>query len=240
MPNILSNPEEYAENWTKESDYFNEQNIYEKLADIVPNGSYLEFGCGVGNGTYQLVQKGNVLVLDNNQYLIEKALTKKYDTENTLKFHKCDFFEITNEDKKNIMDFSPTIIIGWFLGSHGEDIYKRTIEQPNPVEKGKLYREKIEDIIISEDICLDSVEYIHLANRGFSNANASEEEMFISIKQDYDTHVFNKIDFEVIEVKTILWDMTDSEFQYLAAKNPNFKAKEIIPTVTSILARRKK
>ena len=87
---------------------------------------------------------------------------------------------------------------------------------------------------------IKSIEYIHLANRGFSNADASEEELFLSTKQDYDTHVFKKIGFEVVDVKSINWDMTDSEFQYSAAHNPNFKAGKIIPTVTSILAKRTK
>jgi SAM-dependent methyltransferase len=240
MSNVLSDPKTYSQKWMQESNHFEKEDIYKTLTQIIPKGNFIEFGCGVGNGTYHLATKGNVLALDNNEYLINEASKKGFNPENSVKIHKCDFFEITDEDKKIIKDFSPTVIVGWFIGSNGQDIFKRTKEESNPYEKGKLYREKIEDIIISKDICLESIEYIHLANRGFSNADASEEELFLSTKQDYDTHVFKKIGFEVVDVKSINWDMTDSEFQYSAAHNPNFKAGKIIPTVTSILAKRTK
>ncbi|WP_421277712.1 hypothetical protein [Aeromonas veronii] len=234
----ISNADEYADNWSKESEQFESNDVYKKLSDLSPKGNVLEFGCGTGNGTFHLVKERNVLAFDSNKKLIDQASDRLTGSKNSYCIHECDFFYLGASEKKLIMDFQPEIIVGWFIGSHGEDIFKHTNEEPNPITKSKIYREKIEDIIISPDVCIDSVQYIHLASRGEIVVGFTKEEIFNSQKEDYDTYVFNKIGFEVIEVDSFEWVRDSSEFIYGQAHNPNVADGKVIPMITSIVAKR--
>ncbi|EOX4444932.1 class I SAM-dependent methyltransferase [Vibrio alginolyticus] len=239
MSRELSNPEQYSELWTKESEFLELHGIYEKLSHHTPKGNTLEFGCGTGKGTRYLSNGRSVLSLDSNQYLIDAANSYLEGLNVSRNIHKCDFFELTTEDKKAIKTFSPKVITGWFVGSHGQDIFKHTPEEPDPVTKSKLYREKIEDIIVSKDVCLESVDYIHLVNRGGIIEGFSDSEIFSETKKDYDTYVFGNVGFEVVEVKNYEWPRVGSEFQYGQAHNPNLAKGKAIPMITSIVAKRK-
>ena len=79
MSNVLSDPKTYSQNWMQESNHFEKEDIYKTLTQIIPKGNFIEFGCGVGNGTYHLATKGNVLALDNNEYLINEASKKGFN-----------------------------------------------------------------------------------------------------------------------------------------------------------------
>lgn len=237
MTRELSNPEQYSNLWNNESEFLESYGIYSQLSKITPVGRALEFGCGSGNGAYHLSIDRDVLSLDSNTQLIEKARNR---TNGNVAIHQCDFFDLTEADKAVIVDFKPQVVVGWFIGGCGIDIFKHTQEEPNEITKSKLYREKIEDIIVSSDVCLASVEYIHLVNRGGLAARFSEAEIFEETKKDYDTYVFGKIGFEVVEVININWPREGSEFGYGQAHNPNFAGGEVIPTITSILAKRVK
>lgn len=237
MTKELSNPEQYSNLWNNESEFLESHGIYSQLSKMTPAGKVLEFGCGVGNGTRHLSADRDVLSLDSNSQLIEKA---RNITNESVIIHQCDFFDLTEEDKGAIAEFKPKVIVGWFIGGCGIDIFKHTQEEPDVVTKSKLYREKIEDVIVSPDVCLESVDYIHLVNRGTLAAGFSEAEIFTETKKDYDTYVFEQIGFEVVEVKNIDWPREGSEFQYGQAHNPNFVGGIAVPAITSIVAKRVK
>jgi len=239
MNQVLSTPERYSELWRKESEFLEAHGIYEQLSKITPEGNVLEFGCGIGNGTHHLSAGRKVLSLDSNSHLIEIARTRLNETAHAAKIHKCDFFDLQEDDKIIIKSFKPKVIVGWFIGSNGIDIFKHTKEEPDAVTKSKLYREKIEDIIASPDVCLGSVEFIHLVNRGGLVLGFPDSEYFSATKEDYETYVFGKIGFEVYDVKNLHWPRDASEFQYGQAFNPNLANGKTIPAITSILARRK-
>ncbi|MDD2653035.1 MAG: class I SAM-dependent methyltransferase [Sulfurimonas sp.] len=237
MNRELSNPEQYSDLWNKESEFLESHQVYSQLSKMTPAGKALEFGCGVGNGTHYLSIDREVLSLDNNSQLIEKARDR---ANKNVAIYQCDFFELTEADKLVIAKFNPQVIVGWFIGGCGIDIFKRTKEEPDEMTKSKLYREKIEDIIVSPIVCLASVEYIHLVSRGNLAAGFSEAEIFEHTKNDYDTHVFKRVGFDVIEVKNINWPREGSEFQYGQAHNPNFAGGRTVPIITSIVAKRVK
>lgn len=238
MNQVLSNPEFYSGQWKKESEHLESNGIYKLLSEITPKGNILEFGCGIGKGTCYLSNSNKVLSLDNNQHLINIAQGHLNDNKSAAVLHHCDFFKLTDADKRLISDFKPEVIVGWFIGSHGEDIFEHTPEEPDGIAKSKLYREKIEDIIISPDVCIDSVKYIHLVSRGGRVAGFSDEVCFKETKRDYDTHVFSNVGFEVYDVKNFPWPREGSEFQYGQAHNPILAEGDIIPTITSLIARR--
>lgn len=230
----LLNKEQYCNTWMEESEIFRKKMVYQWLTNFTPNGNILELGCGSGQGTYQLLKKHQVLSLDNNDFLINEAakLIKEQ-----AKIHKCNFLELTQEDKNIIKDFAPKVIVGWFLGSDGEEVEKYTDKGTNSEEKWDQYRKKIEDIITSPDICTPSVEYIHLANRNIFSSNYNEQKTFAATKKEYDTSIFSEINFEVVDVKIMAWPTKDSHFQYIG--NQYYSNENSFKAIVSILARRK-
>jgi len=238
--NIPMNKEQYASSWEIESNTLEDNQIYEQLVNLLPNGKVLEIGCGSGKGTHHLSQNHDVLALDNNQYLINKAKQYLDNQNDKYQIHKCDLFNITKEDKDVIQNFKPDIIVAWFIGSAGEDVNTNIQEGISLGEKVKLYREKIEDIIVSDNILTDSVKIIHFALRGMTPVNTSDEEIYNGQKKDYDTYVFQNTNFKVNNVKTIKWNIDQSSFRYSITQNPNIpKEAELVPTVIAIGAKNK-
>jgi SAM-dependent methyltransferase len=237
---IPMNKEQYASSWELESHTLEDNEIYEELVDLLPNGKVLEIGCGSGISTHYLAQKHDMLSLDNNQYLIDKAKQHLDSKNDKYQIHKCDLFNITKEDKKIIQDFQPDIVVAWFIGSAGEDVNINIQDKVGLAEKVKLYREKIEDIIVSENILMNSVKTIYFALRGMTPTSVSDEEMYNGQKKDYDTYVFQNTDFEVTNVKSIQWNIEKSSFRYSMTDNPNIsKDAELVPTVIAIGAEKK-
>ena len=235
----LSDENQYYDSWKKESEQFQQNGIYRSLSDLIPLGNVLEFGCGNGNSTFILSEKRRVLALEKNKLLINEAKKKLAIRGGNVEIYEIDFFRISNKLIYKIAEFQPEIIVGWFIGSNGKDIYKYTQEESNQLNKAKLYREKIEDIIVSKNVCIDSVNTIQLVNRGAMVAGFSPEEIFHSVKDDYDKYVFNQVGFEVINVKVFDWNNEGSSFGYIKAENPNLADDEQKPSITSIIAKRK-
>lgn len=237
--NQLSNPTQYSQLWEDESNTLEAQGIYKGLAQLIPKERVLEIGCGVGHGTVYLAEGREVLALDNNESLIAKASERLKMAGRTAQIHHCDLFELSDEDRTMIKSFEPKVVTAWFIGSHGEDIFRRTHEHEDPRERSKVYRENIEDIVVSSAVTMESVEIINLVSRGGMAASCSQQEAYDAQKEDYDEHVFNKVGFEVYDVKIAYWDRTGSTFVYGHAENPNFVGGETLQVIVSIFARRK-
>ncbi len=109
-----------------------------------------------------------------------------------------------------------------------------------PEKKPKLYREKIEDSIISDDVCISSVEMIHLVNRGAMVEGFSDDYTRKSVKEDYNTYVFSKIGFEVTRIDFFEWKHASNGLLYVAAENPLLADGNKKERITSIIAERKK
>lgn len=65
---------EYAEQWEVNSKYFYKQGTYEKLCDHIDKYNIvLEIGCGVGNSTLSLKEKGHCIIsIEKNKVCIKK------------------------------------------------------------------------------------------------------------------------------------------------------------------------
>lgn len=139
-----------------------------------------------------------------------------------------------------IQDFKPNIIVGWFIGPAGESVNKHIKQKNNLAEKIKLYREKIEDIIVSNDILVDSAQIINFAIRCTLDSSISKKVLFDTQKQEYDTYVFGDAGFEVYDVNVIDWNREQSSFTYTYATNPNIsKDAQLIPSIISLSAKPK-
>lgn len=129
--------------------------------------------------------------------------------------------------------------MGWFLGSNADDQEKYVDSDVPPESRAKKYRENVEDALLAKDICLSSVEWVHLAYRSGVIVGVSEAEVSQAVKDDYDTHVFLPNGFEVVDVQTVDWDRSGSNFQYGIAPNPNLMQGDSVLKMVSVLAKRK-
>lgn len=231
------NPETYAKHWSDEATRFDKQNLYVELARISPKERVLEIGCGNGLGTKQLASDREVLVIDNNQFLLQRAKENNSSNPN-ITFMEADIFSPSPEHINRIIDFSPHGIVAWLMGSDPDTVESRTPTNAVLSERPKLYREAVEDLIVREPLCTPSVNWIHLANRGGIDAKASNQEIYDTTVQDYESYMLSKSDFRVSDVKIIDWNQDSGGFMYVAAANHNFKASSIRSCVFSILATR--
>lgn len=235
----LHGANEYSAEWEQESLSLESHGVYQALAKALPLGRVLEIGCGVGNGTVHIAEVREVLSLDNNAFLIAKAAARLKQAGHNVHIHRCDFYELTTQDVSVIEQFQPNVVAAWFIGSHGQDISRRTPDDVDMMARPKLYREGIEDVIVSNNIAVDSVDIINLVWRGGLAVSSTFEEVFDSQKADYDEYVFGPVGFEVYDVKLSYWDRTGSTFEYGRAHNPNFAGGPVAPIIISIFARRK-
>lgn len=234
---IRMNAETYAQHWSDESTRFDAQNLYVTLAKILPNDRLLEIGCGNGLGTKQLASDREVLVIENNPFLLQKAKDNNPNNPN-ITFMEADIFSLSPDQIEQIRKFAPQGIVAWLMGSDPDIVESRTPKNTALSELPKLYREAVEDLLVCEPLCMHSVKWIHLANRGRIDAKVSEQQIFDETKQDYESYMLSNSDFRVSDIKIIDWDQNSGGFMYASGANLNFTATSVRSCVISILATR--
>lgn len=234
---IRMDAETYAKYWSDEARCFDQQNLYAELAKITPSERVIEIGCGNGFGTRQLASDREVLILDNNHFLLQKAKENNLNNPN-VQFMEADIFALTPDQITRILDFSPLGIVAWLMGADPDTVESRTPKNTTLSERPKLYREAVEDLLVLEPLCTSGIKWIHLANRVGIAANASDQEICDATVQDYEGYMLSKSDFRVSDVKIIDWNQNSGGFMYVRAANPNFKAPSVRNCVISIMATR--
>ncbi|MEZ8614759.1 rRNA adenine N-6-methyltransferase family protein [Vibrio splendidus] len=229
----------YSEHWEKETDILDKQGVYQRLSEITPQENTVEVGCGIGLTSRYLASTRQVLSIENNEHLIEKSTSVLKDVETPPQIIHADIFELSDDVVALIEKFSPKVVVGWFIGSHADDIDMRTSNLLSITEKPKLYRENIEELIVTKIASNTSVEWVHLANRVGVSSEANKEDIIKATTDDYNTHVFVPNGFEIINIEILNWDRDGSDFMYVNASNPNFMGGNVIPRCISILAKRK-
>jgi ubiquinone/menaquinone biosynthesis C-methylase UbiE len=234
---IRMNAETYAEHWSDESARFEKQDLYSTLAKISPKERVIEIGCGNGFETRQLASDREVLVIDNNRFLLQKAMENNSGNSN-ITFMEADIFSLSADQAKQILDFSPHGIVAWLMGSDPDTVESRTPTNTALSERPKLYREAVEDLLVIEPLCTPSVKWIHLANRVGIDAAATDRQIYDATTQDYENYMLSKTKFKVSDVKVIDWAQASGGFMYASAQNINFNASSVRSCIVSILATR--
>lgn len=230
----------YAEFWRIESELFERQGVYEKLGKIAPPGKVLEVGAGVGLSTIALAASREVLALDSNAILVDQVQARIDESGVSARILLTDFLEPSEEVVRIIEEFSPQVIVGWFLGSNGDDQAKHVDRSVHIRKWSKAYRERIEDALVTAPLNQPSVEWVHLVYRAGRAESSLIEEVKSDCAKGYDEHVFHPNGFEVEDVQIFDWDREDSKFMYEAAPNPNFAGEGTeVPIITSVIARRR-
>jgi 5-methylcytosine-specific restriction protein A len=229
----------YADHWEKESEQFDSKRVYAWLSAIAPTGKVLEVGVGVGRGTAALAAGRQVLGVDCNEHLVSKARERFAAGGIDSSIVMMDLLAPTSAGIEAIKAFAPEGIVAWLLGSSGQDLLKYVSDDVPINDKGKNYREQLEDAIMSNDICQASVQWVHFALRSHMLAEASDDEAKQAQGENYDEYVFHPKGFEVVDVQLLRWDRSGSDFSYTTAHGLNLAPGTLVPTIISVLARRK-
>ena len=238
MQLVRMNKKTYSEFWGKESKQLADQGIYAALSKEIPDENVLEIGCGSGLSTSYLASTRSVLAIDNNEHLVSLANASLVAKGVAARIIHADLFALSEKEKNEIQAFTPKGIVSWFIGSHPDDVDRRTSLSLAITERPKKYRENIEDLLLTEMLCQPTVEWIHLANRVGVIESVSEHDIIEATKDDYNTHLFSSNGFEITSVKVIDWERNGSNFMYVNAHNPNLMPGSAVPRVVSILAKR--
>lgn len=240
---LISNAVDYANMWDEESLQYEATGAYSTLARYLdthsPNGKILEFGCGTGLATRHLAENHEVLALENNANLLEKARINLAAHVDKVQLLQCDFFELTDSDMQTIQDFAPDVVIGWNIGTSGIGQLQRTSENLSLIEKPKAYRENVEDIIMEISGRLGSVELVNFVCRGVLPAGFDFQVAAKADLEDYNKYVFEINDSSKFKGKcstVVQWDTSSSTMNYVNQRN----TENPVGIFTSIIAERKK
>ncbi|MEZ8154497.1 class I SAM-dependent methyltransferase [Vibrio splendidus] len=231
---------QYADHWAKETKTLDQQGIYQRLAEITPEEITLEIGCGTGVTTRYLAAQRKVLAVDNNKYLIQKSASALKNIGDSAQIIHADIFELSSKSRSEITGFKPKVITGWFIGSHPDDQDKWAGSDLPLHQKSKKYRENIENVITQNFGAIESVEWIHLANRTGIVPGIDEKKIIDEITSEYNESVFLSHGFEVVDVKVINWDTSKSDFLYIKSNCSNLVDEKQLPKFISILAKKKR
>lgn len=235
---MLSTAKTYADEWQKESASYDRQGVYARLSAITPQGKVLEVGSGTGAGTVALAQGREVLCLENNAHVAEVARARVAATGASAEILLDDVCNPSEATVAAIDRFAPEVVTGWLIGTSGEEQVRTVSDGASAEQWPKLYRERIEDALLTPAICPQSVEWVHLVSRGGLPADVSEEVARHMHTQDYDEHVFGPNGFEVVDVQFLVWDRAQSSFPYGDTKPTNAAPGVPLPKLVSLLARR--
>ena len=235
--NIPMTSQDYAKHWDLESTRFATEDIYNQLSKLAPAESTLEVGCGAGWSTLSLAKSRPVLAIDNNVHLIELALSRLDSHGVTAEIINSDLFEPSGELLKAITAFQPKVVVGWFIGSHPADNDKRTPANLRVDEKPKVYRENVEDRLVALPLCPASVEWVHVVQRARVPFGVSEDQIKVSMAEEFNKYMLNNSGFSVTAVHVLTWDDAGT-FPYVQTPNQNLPQGNATPMIISILARR--
>lgn len=239
---MISDPKIYATLWDEESQQFEALGLYSTLTKYLelhsPNGKILEFGCGTGLSTRHLAENHEVLSLDNNVVLLEKARANLETHSDKVQVHQCDFFNLTENDKKIIQDFAPDVVIGWNIGTSGQGQLERASKHLNLSDKASDYRQKVEGIILEISSGLESVQIINLMSRanlkmGFDIQEA--EKLYVEYSSEKIFDISDDSKFKGKSSKIIEWDSSDSKMNYVFEED----VSNVTPIFISVIAERK-
>lgn len=234
---IRMTPKEYSEQWEVESTQFASADIYNQLSQIAPIEATLEVGCGAGWSTLSLAKSRPVLAVDNNVHLIDLARSRLHTHGVAAEVINSDLFEPSDELLKAITAFQPKVVVGWFIGSHPDDNDKRTPANLRVDEKPKVYRENVEDRLVALPLCPASVEWVHVVQRARVPFGVSEDQIKVSVAEEFNKYMLNNSGFSVTAVHVLTWDDAGT-FPYVQTPNPNLPQGNATPMIISILARR--
>ncbi len=212
--------ETYAEQWNNSSDNFYKNSSYFWMREQIKKyNTILEIGCGTGQSTLSLLEKGHkVIVIEKNNFCIEKAkllLEKKGYIIGTIEcgLLDCDVIFLESElfdtsTSNCISHISFDVVICWNIGSYW-DKSMREYYVPYMIEYGLALEQIYSDIessyaeLVQWKSCKIARKHgvpIHFIDRNKQQITEMNDIYYIELKKEFN---FSKIHYNNIKTESI-------------------------------------
>lgn len=217
----MNEKEQYAVEWSKSADYFQQNNSYYLLTKRIKSyHNVLEIGCGTGQSTLALLKAGHtVIALERNPYCIVKAqeliqaagfnICKSVEdiSKNSVCFIECDV------SSSNFLDttlpvLNLDIVLCWNIGTYWdkkitEDAVPKMLEYGLTINQIKdNFESSYCELIIwyACNIASKKKCAVNIVDRGVYKINRLNDPYYYKLKEECG---FSKIDYKNIKSTTL-------------------------------------
>lgn len=226
---------DFIDYWLHEGQAYVRRGDYEWMAGLVPGRRVLEIGCGVGFATEALVQRGlSVLALDNLDECL--AQTRARLAGAPAELLRADILALNNAQKAQIEAFAPDTVVCWLMGAPAETTGARGSDGGTAVA---AYRENIHRALAVLAASLPSVQAIHYVDRTAIPWQAKDIGRDTLVRYHLGK-TLRDLPFEATRNNALYRKLGDNVIDIGQGRSLNPALKRVVPTLASLLAKRRK
>lgn len=221
--------------WEHEGLAYVRRGDYEWMASLVPGKRVLEVGCGVGFATQALVSRGlTVLALDNLDECL--ATTRARLAGAGASFLQADLLALNDAQRTQIGTFAPDTVLCWLMGAPAETIGATASDGGTAVA---AYREKIHRAVAVLAASLPGVQAIHFVDRTAIPWQAKDIGRDTLVRYHLGKTLLD-LPFDAQRSDALYRKLGDNVVDIGQVRKPHPALKSVVPTLASLLVKRRK
>lgn len=226
---------EFIGYWEDEGQAYVRHGDYAWMASLVPGLRILEIGCGVGFSTQALARRGlKILSIDSLEDCLEMTRQRISDQDVTLM--RAEIAALSTDQRAAIEAFAPDTIVCWLMGAPADTT------GAVPTDGGRAviaYREKIHRLVAELAAGLPTVQSLHLVDRTAIPWQAKDigRDTLVSYHGGKTLRDLPLVAERAHALYRKLGDDTNNSAPFRKS-HPSLKG--VVPTLASLLAKRKK
>lgn len=221
--------------WEHEGQVYARHGDYEWMASLVPGQRVLEIGCGVGFATQALIKRGLVvLAMDNLDECLAATRTRLAGA--AVDLLKADLLALNAEQQAQIEAFAPDSVVCWLMGAPAETTGATASDGGNAVA---AYREKTHRALAVLAASLPSVQAIHYVDRTAIPWQAKDIGRDTLVRYHLGKTLLD-LPFDAQRSDALYRKLGDKVVDIGQVRKPHPALKSVVPTLASLLAKRRK
>ncbi len=226
---------EFIGYWEDEGQAYVRRGDYAWMASLVPGLRILEIGCGVGFSTQALARRGlKILSIDSLEDCLEMTRQRIADQDVTLM--RAEIAALSTDQRAAIEAFAPDTIVCWLMGAPADT----TGAVPTDAGRAVIaYREKIHRLVAELAAGLPTVLALHLVDRTAIPWQAKDigRDTLVSY---HGGKTLRDLPLVAERAHALYRKLGDDAMNSAPFKKSHPSLKGVVPTLASLLAKRKK
>ena len=226
---------EFIGYWEDEGQAYVRRGDYAWMASLVPGLRILEIGCGVGFSTQALARRGlKILSIDSLEACLEMTRQRIADQDVTLM--RAEIAALSTDQRAAIEAFAPDTIVCWLMGAPADT----TGAVPTDAGRAVIaYREKIHRLVAELAAGLPTVQSLHLVDRTAIPWQAKDigRDTLVSY---HGGKTLRDLPLVAERAHALYRKLGDDAMNSAPFKKSHPSLKGVVPTLASLLAKRKK
>lgn len=221
--------------WQHEGEIYARRGDYEWMAALVPGKRVLEIGCGIGFATQALLKRGlQVLAVDNLPDCLEA--TGQRAAHDDLQLLQADICALNDEQRQRIAAFAPDAVVCWLMGAPAERTGAAGSDGGTAVA---AYREKVHRAVGEVAASLPGVQAVHLVDRTAIPWQAKDVGRD-TLVQYHLGKTLHGLPFTATRGDALYRRLGDNVVNIGLARQKHPALRQVVPTLASLLAKRRK